>query len=160
MRWGFEMNTFVLQMMGSLVSASILFMFASGLTLVFGVTRILNIAHGTFYMLAAYLAFTLTSLVAASPFKFWVALGIAPLLVAALGGLVEVLLLRRIYGRDVLLQVLLTVAMIFVFGDVIRFFWGLNQKSVPFPEQLTGSISLGAVRFPLYYTLVMGTAFV
>jgi len=149
------MGTFVLQMMGSLVSASILFMFASGLTLVFGVTRILNIAHGTFYMLAAYLAFTLTSLVAASPFKFWVALGIAPLLVAALGGLVEVLLLRRIYGRDVLLQVLLTVALIFVFGDVIRFFWGLNQKSVPFPDQLVGSMSLAEMRFPIYYTLVV-----
>lgn len=153
------MDTFALQMISSLVSASILFMFASGLTLVFGVTRILNIAHGAFYMLAAYLAFTVTHVFAGSPLKFWLALGIAPLLVAALGGLAEVLLLRRIYGRDVLLQVLLTVALIFVFGDVIRFFWGLTQKSVPFPEQLTGATALGSMHFPIYYTLVMGMAF-
>ncbi len=152
------MDTVVLQMVSSLVSASILFLFASGLTLVFGVTRILNIAHGTFYMLAGFIAFTLTQVTANSPFKFWIALAAAPLLVAALAGLVEVLLLRRIYGRDVLLQVLLTVALIFVFGDLIRLFWGLTQKNVPFPVQLMGSISLDGMRFPIYYTLVMGTA--
>lgn len=152
------MDTVVLQMVSSLVSASILFLFASGLTLVFGVTRILNIAHGTFYMLAGFLAFTLTQVTANSPLKFWIALAAAPLLVAALAGLVEVLLLRRIYGRDVLLQVLLTVALIFVFGDLIRLFWGLNQKNVPFPPQLMGSIALDGMRFPIYYALVMGTA--
>lgn len=152
------MDTVVLQMVSSLVSASILFLFASGLTLVFGVTRILNIAHGTFYMLAGFLAFTLTQVTANSPFKFWIALAVAPLLVAALAGLVEVLLLRRIYGRDVLLQVLLTVALIFVLGDIIRFFWGLTQKNVPFPPQLMGSIALDGMRFPIYYIMVMGTA--
>ncbi|MDO8689309.1 MAG: branched-chain amino acid ABC transporter permease [Dehalococcoidia bacterium] len=152
------MDTLILQLISSLVSASILFLFASGLTLVFGVTRILNIAHGTFYMLAGFLAFTLTQLVAGSPFTYWVALAIAPLLVAALGGLVELLLLRRIYGKDVLLQVLLTVALIFVFGDVIRFIWGLTQKNVPFPVQLTGPVSVGGIVFPVYYTLVMGMA--
>ncbi len=154
------MNTFVLQMVSSLVSASILFMFASGLTLVFGVTRILNIAHGTFYMLAGYLAFTLTQVFAGSPLQFWIALAVAPLLVAALSGLVETAFLRRIYGKDVLLQVLLTVALIFVFGDIIRFFWGLNQKSVPFPVQLTGAMSLGELIFPIYYTLVIAMAVV
>lgn len=152
------MGVLVLQGVSSLVSASILFLFASGLTLVFGVTRILNIAHGTFYMLTGYFAFTIAQALAGSTLKFWVALAIAPLAVAALGALVEVLLLRRIYGRDMLLQVLLTTALIFVFADLIRFFWGLLQKSVPFPVQLMGGVSLGGITFPIYYSLVIGVS--
>jgi branched-subunit amino acid ABC-type transport system permease component len=144
-----------LQIISGLVSAAILFLLASGLSLIFGVCRVLNLAHGTFFMLAAYLAYSGTLLFAGSGAGFWLTLVLVPLLLAGLGALVEVTLFRRIYGADVLVQLLPTIALIFIIGDVIRFLWGLESKTVPFPAGLPGAVSLLGVPFPSYYAVIV-----
>jgi branched-chain amino acid transport system permease protein len=144
-----------LQIVSGLVSASILFLLAAGLSLIFGVCRVLNLAHGTFFMLSTYLAYSLSSLLADSALSFWVALLLGPLLLAAVGALVEIALFRRIYGADMLVQLLPTIALIFIFADVVRFLWGLPGKTVPSPEQFSGVISLMGVAFPSYYGFIV-----
>jgi len=145
-----------LQVVSGLVSASILFLLAAGLSLIFGVCRVLNIAHGAFFMLATYLAYQLPFLFGGdSALTFWLVLLLGPLVLAALGAMVEVTLFRRIYGADILVQLLPTIALIFIFGDVVRFIWGLPSKTVASPEQFTGAISLMGVAFPSYYGFIV-----
>jgi branched-chain amino acid transport system permease protein len=144
-----------MSLISGLVSASILFLLASGVSLIFGVCRVLNLAHGTFYMLAAYLAYSLSRLLAGSPFNFWLALIFGPLAIAALGAAVEVLVFRRIYRADLLIQLLPTIALMFIFADVVRLFWGLIPKSVSIPSQLLGTTAVVGARFPNYYFVVV-----
>ena len=134
-----------LQIVSGLVSAAILFLLASGLSLIFGVCRVLNLAHGTFFMLAAYLAYSGTLLFAGSGAGFWLTLLLAPLLLAALGALMEITLFRRIYRAETLVQLLPTIALIFILADVIRFVWGLESRTVPFPSGLPAAITLFGV---------------
>ena len=89
------MSLLFVQLLSGLANAMFLFLVASGLSLIFGVTRIVNFAHGSFYMLAAYLTYSLTAALSLGPAAFYAAVILAALIVAALGGLVEVLLLRR-----------------------------------------------------------------
>jgi branched-chain amino acid transport system permease protein len=144
-----------LQVVSGLVSASILFLLAAGLSLIFGVCRVLNLAHGTFFMLSTYLAYTLSFFLAGWALNFWIALLLGPVLLAAVGALVEIALFRRIYGADMLVQLLPTIALIFIFADVVRFLWGLPGKTVPAPEQFSGVISLMGVAFPSYYGFIV-----
>jgi branched-subunit amino acid ABC-type transport system permease component len=145
-----------LQIMSGLVSASILFLLAAGLSLIFGVCRVLNLAHGAFFMLATYLAYALPFVLGGdSALSFWLVLLIAPLILAAVGAVVEVTLFRRIYKADVLVQLLPTIALIFIFGDVVRFIWGLPSKTVSSPAQFSGVISVLGVAFPSYYGFIV-----
>lgn len=144
-----------LQILSGLVSAAILFLLASGLSLIFGVCRVLNLAHGSFFMLAAYLAYAGTQLLAGTGIGFWLTLAAAPLVLAALGALVEVALFRRIYQADHLVQLLPTIALIFILSDVIRFVWGLESKTLPFPEGLPPALTLLGVPFPSYYAVIV-----
>lgn len=143
------------QFISGLCRAMVLFLMASGLTIVFGVMRVVNFAHGSFYMLGAYLAYSLTQFYASSPSRFWVALIVAPTLVSLVGGLVEYVLLRRIYDKDHLLQILLTYALIFVLGDFIKMFWGVDLRIVSMPAALEGFITFFGNSFPLYYFFII-----
>ncbi|MGB9615974.1 MAG: branched-chain amino acid ABC transporter permease [Desulfomonilaceae bacterium] len=145
------------QAVSGLCRAMILFLLASGLTLVFGVMRVVNFAHGSFYMVGAYLAYSLTQYFASSPDRFWVALLIAPCLVSLLGGVVEYGLMRRIYERDHLLQILLTYALIFVLGDLAKMIWGVDLRIVEAPASLSGLLTVGGHSFPAYYFFIIGT---
>ncbi len=145
-----------LQIVSGLVSAAILFLLASGLSLIFGVCRVLNLAHGTFFMLAAYLAFATTNLLHGSGVSFWFALAFAPLALAGIGAALEVLIFRKLYGKDILIQLLPTIAIIFILADVIRFIWGLESKTVPFPSGLPPAIEMFDVVFPSYYAVIVG----
>ena len=144
-----------LQLVSGLVSASILFLLAAGLSLIFGVCRVLNLAHGTFFMLATYLAYALPFLFGDSAVSFWLVLLLGPLVLAAVGAVVEVTLFRRIYGADLLVQLLPTIALIFIFGDIVRFIWGLPSKTVASPELFSGAVSVLGVAFPAYYGFIM-----
>jgi len=144
-----------LQIVSGLVSASILFLLASGLSLIFGVCRVLNIAHGAFFMLAAYLAYAGTSMLEETGVGFWLTLVLAPLVLAALGALVEVLVFRKLYGKDILIQLLPTIALAFIVADVIRFIWGLESKTVPFPGGLPPAVEIFGVIFPSYYAVIV-----
>jgi branched-subunit amino acid ABC-type transport system permease component len=132
----------------------ILFLMASGLTIVFGVMRVINFAHGAFYMLGAYLAFTLTQALAGAV-GFWLALIIVPTIVCIVGALVEIILLRRIYDKEYLLQILLTYALIFVFSDVIKMIWGVDLRIVDLPKSLAGYATIFGHRFPVYYFFII-----
>ncbi len=144
-----------LQIVSGLVSAAILFLLASGLSLIFGVCRVLNLAHGAFFMLAAYLAYAGTKLAVDSGASFWLTLLIAPLVLAAIGALVEMLLFRKLYGKDILVQLLPTIALSFIVADVIRFIWGLESKTIAFPSGLPGAVSIFEVTFPSYYGVIV-----
>src|SRR5512132_2612507 len=103
-------SSVLIQFLNGLAGASSLFLVAAGLTLIFGVTRIVNFAHGSLYMLGAYAAYSLAS----GPLGFWGAVIVAGLIVAAIGALIEVLLLRRIYHAPELLQLTATFGVVLI----------------------------------------------
>jgi branched-subunit amino acid ABC-type transport system permease component len=135
-------NIILLQLLNGLSRSMLLFMIASGLTLILGVLRIINFAHGSLYMLGAYLFFTST-LVFGSLYDFWLSLLIVPLVVAFIGGLVEYTLLRRIYSADEPMQMLFTYGIVLVVADLVRIVWGTANKMIPPPSGLSGSIPIG-----------------
>ncbi len=150
-----SLSQFALQSLAGLANAMFLFLVAAGLSLIFGVSRIVNFAHGSFYMLAAYLTHTLLAALPDSPARFWLALVLAPLAIAGLGAVVEVGLLRRIYRAPELYQLLLTFGLVLIAGDAVRFLWGTENRSVPLPAALAGAVSVLGQPFPAYYLLVV-----
>ena len=144
--------------MSGLSVGMFLFLVSVGMSLIFGVTRIVNLAHGSFYMVGAYLMVTLVEVLPDQPWAFWLALLLAPLGVAALGGVIEVGLLRLIYRRDPLMQLILTFGLILVIGTLVLLAWGPDNKSVPRPAALGGSVRVFGQPFPSYYVLVLGLA--
>jgi branched-chain amino acid transport system permease protein len=144
------MSLLVVQLLSGLANAMFLFLIASGLSLIFGVTRIVNFAHGSFYMLAAYLTYSLSALLPLGAGAFYAAALLAALLVAAFGGLVEALLLRRVYRAPELYQLLLTFALVLIVADAVRYLWGSDNKTGPAAPGLTGSVPIAGQLFPSY----------
>jgi branched-chain amino acid transport system permease protein len=148
------------QSVSGLTAAMFLFLIASGLSLVFGVLRVLNFAHGTFYMLGAYSTFQFVQWLGPGPGTFWVAALGAALAVAALGGVVERLLFRHLYGKEELYQLLFTYALVLILSDGAKIVWGTQQKSVSRPPGLSGAFSLLGATIPYYnlFILLLGPA--
>jgi branched-chain amino acid transport system permease protein len=144
------MSLLLVQLLSGLANAMFLFLIASGLSLIFGVTRIVNFAHGSFYMLAAYLTYSLAAALPGGPAAFYLAALLAALAVAAVGGLVEVLLLRRVYRAPELYQLLLTFALVLVTADLVRYLWGADNKTGPAAPGLAGSVPIAGQLFPSY----------
>jgi branched-chain amino acid transport system permease protein len=144
------MSFLLVQLLSGLANAMVLFLIASGLTLIFGVTRIVNFAHGSFYMVAAYLTYSLVGALPLGPAGFYVGAFLAAGLVALLGGLVEVALLRRVYRAPELYQLLLTFALVLVVADAVRFVWGADNKTGPEAPGLKGSVSVLGQLVPTY----------
>ena len=144
------MSSIVLQVLTGLASASALFLVGSGLSLIFGVTRIVNFAHGSFYMLGLYGAVALTGFFAAGPLGWWGGVLLAALAVAALGAVIETLLLRRLYGAPELYQLLATFAFVLVIRDAALWLWGADDLLGPKSPGMTGSVLLLDQRFPSY----------
>ncbi|HEX2517934.1 MAG TPA: ABC transporter permease [Castellaniella sp.] len=145
----------VVQLLNGLVEASSLFMLAAGLSLIFGVTRIVNFAHGSLYMLGLYVAYTLVHSFGGTPLGFWVALMAASLLVGVLGAAVEIVLLRRIYRAPELFQLLATFALVLVFNDMALWLWGPEDLLGPLAPGLSGSIRILDRYFPSYDLLLV-----
>jgi branched-chain amino acid transport system permease protein len=143
------------QFLGGLTTAMFLFLIASGLSLVFGVMRVLNFAHGSFYMVGAYLAWQSVHWLSPMLQSFWLAALAAALGVALLGGIIERLLLRRIYGREELYQLLLTYALVLILGDAAKALWGTQQLSVSRPPSLAGGIEMLGTTLPVYNLFIM-----
>ncbi len=150
------------QFLNGLASASSLFLVAAGLSLIFGVTRIVNFAHGSLYMLGAYCAVSLAEyfgqLGIFRPLGFWSAVLIAGLAMALLGALLEMLLLRRLYPAPELLQLLATFALVLVFKDFALWAWGPEDILGPRAPLLDGAIHIGDRAFPEYdvFLIVLG----
>lgn len=135
---------------GGLTSGMLLFMVAAGLTLVFGVLRIINFSHGAIYMLAAYISYSVMMLFGNTPNAYWIALLIAPIAVAVLGALIEIFLLRPMYNREHLMQLLVTYALVLVIVDATKFLWGPDPKMVLLPDILSGRIAILGAIFSVY----------
>src|SRR6478735_9269569 len=147
------MSALVLQILTGLASASALFLVASGLSLIFGVTRIVNFAHGSFYMLGLYGAVALTDVWGAGPFGFWGGVLVSALAVAAVGALIEVLILRRLYSAPELYQLLATFALVLVIRDAALRAWGPEDLLGPKAPALKGAIDILGKPFPSYDVL-------
>jgi len=143
------------QSVSGLTAAMFLFLIASGLSLIFGVLRVLNFAHGTFYMLGAYCAYQFMVWLEPGPGKFWLAALAAALVVATLGGVIERLLFRHLYGKEELYQLLFTYALVLILSDTARMIWGTQQKSVTRPPELTGAFTVFGATIPHYNLLIL-----
>jgi branched-chain amino acid transport system permease protein len=135
----------LLQFLNGLAGASSLFLVAAGLSLIFGVSRIVNFAHGSLYMLGMYLAVWL-----AARIGFWAAVPLAVLAVAAFGALVEMALLRRIYRAPELLQLLATFALVLIVRDFALWAWGPEDLLGPRAPGLAGAVDIAGRAFPQY----------
>jgi branched-chain amino acid transport system permease protein len=151
------MAFYVVQFLTGLASAASLFLVASGLSIIFGVTRIVNFAHGAFYMLGAYVAFTLTERFS-GPLGFWGSILVAALVVAAIGVVVEMVLLRRIYHAPELFQLLATFGLTLMVEDLVVLTWGPDDLVGPRAPGLKGAIDFFGQRIPSYdlFLIVLG----
>ena len=142
---------FLIQVLNGVQYGLLLFLVASGLTLIFGIMGIINLAHGSFYMIGAYLAFSLTRQVG----NFWLALAAGVVVAVLLGIALEWLVMRFLYERDHLYQVLLTYGLILVFEEVRSLVWGDDVHGVPVPPALDFSIPLTDTLSYQVYRLAM-----
>jgi branched-chain amino acid transport system permease protein len=141
----------LLQFLNGLASASSLFLVAAGLSLIFGVTRIVNFAHGSLFMLGMYAAVAL-----APHLGFWWSVPVAALAVGAFGVLLETLLLRRLYAAPELLQLLATFALVLLIKDFSLWAWGPEDLLGPRAPGLDGAVRIAGGRFPEYDLFLIG----
>jgi branched-chain amino acid transport system permease protein len=143
-------SSVLIQFLNGLASASSLFFVAAGLSLIFGVTRIVNFAHGSLYMLGMYLAVSLADRVG-----FWLAVPLAATVVAAVGALAEVSVLRRIYKAPELLQLLATFALVLIAKDAALWLWGPEDILGPRALGFAGAVEIAGSEFPQYDLLLI-----
>jgi branched-chain amino acid transport system permease protein len=140
-----------IQFLNGLSTAMLLFLLASGLTLIFGVLRVINFAHGSLYMLGAYFTYTIATLSG----NYWIALVVAPLCVALAATIIELFFLRRLYIREHEFQLLLLFGFVLILDDVVKACWGSALKLVPKPAALDGSVRILGRDFPEYTLLII-----
>lgn len=125
---------------------------ASGLTLIFGVLKVLNFAHGSFYMLGAYLCYTFLRFAGVD---FWLGVLLGPLVVCVVGYFTERFLLRRVYPLELPYQLLLTFAMVLIFDELVKMIWGAGSIGSPTVRGLSGSVSIAGRNFPVYNLFII-----
>ncbi len=141
----------IIQLLNALVLSAILFLVSIGLTMIFGIMDVINFAHGAFYMLGAYFAYTTVILLN----NFWLALILAPLAVGIVGGILEITTLRFIYVRGHFYQLLLTFGFLLIIESLIKIVWGANFKQVPAPNLLSGSFLILGEMYPIYRVFLL-----
>ena len=141
------MDLVLIQILNGLQYGLLIFLIASGLTLVFGIMGVINLSHGSFYMLGAYLALTLTGLTG----DIFLALALGIPAAFLFGAAIEWLCIRFLYEREHLQQVLVTFGLILIFNELQRILWGTRPHSIPIPSYLSGSVQLSNVlSYPVY----------
>jgi branched-chain amino acid transport system permease protein len=148
-------EVFVAQLLNGLVYGVLLFLMAAGLSLIFGLMNVVSLAHGSFFMLGAYVGLSIFK----STGSFWLALLLAPIPVVAAGVAIERLFMRPLYRRGHMDQVLLTFGFTFVFLDLVQTVWGRTVQRLPVPEALQGTIHIGAGVFSAYRLFLIGFGF-
>lgn len=150
------MQTAITQITNGLVFGMLLFLMSAGLSLIFGLMNVVNIAHGSFFMLGAFFAMT----IAAWTGNFWLALALAWIPAVAIGVAMEQVFMRHLYRRTHLDQVLLTFGFTFVFADAVRWIWGPEIRNLSVPDALSGAIEVAGVIVPKYrvFLIVFGGA--
>jgi branched-chain amino acid transport system permease protein len=147
-----EPQFFAEQVLNSLQFAMLLFLLAIGLSVIFGLMDYLNLAHGTIYMIAAYLAFSISRIGG----NFWVALALAPLAATAIGMALYWVLLKRAERATHLVQVLLTVGVIYVGTDILRIIYGDLPNGLAVPASLSEPVNIFGIRYPSYRLFIIG----
>ncbi|SHJ43858.1 amino acid/amide ABC transporter membrane protein 1, HAAT family [Malonomonas rubra DSM 5091] len=140
------MEIFLLNTLNGLSWGMLLFLIAVGLTTVFGVLGVLNFAHGSLFMLGAYLCMQTMQFFD----SFWLGLLIGPLCAVVVGLLIEKYLLKKVYDRDVSYQLLLTFAVLLILDDAVRMIWGSGYHVVEPPEILSGIVAIAGQDYPVY----------
>ena len=149
------MDLFVAQLLNGLVYGVLLFLMAAGLSLIFGLMNVVSLAHGSFFMLGAFVGLAIFKATG----SFWLALVLAPLPVIVLGVLMERVFLRPLYKRGHMDQVLLTFGFTFVFLDLVQTVWGRMVLRLPAPQALQGVVHIGAGVFSAYRLFLIGFGF-
>lgn len=141
-----------IQLLNSVSQGMNLFIIASGLSLIFGVLRVINFAHGAFYMFGAYILYS-----AAESFDlgFWTGVAAAAAGLAAMAVVIERGLFRYIYDKEHLMQLLLTFAVVLILTDAAKMIWGTDQYSVSYPAGFDGAMNLGITWYPTYRLLLI-----
>ena len=150
-----DASAIVAQALSGLTTAMFLFLTAAGLSLIFGVLRVLNFAHGSFYMLGAYCAYQFARWIGIPEQGFWFGVLAAAAVVALVGGIVERLLLRHLYEREELFQLLFTYALVLIFADIVKAIWGVQQLPITRPPSLTGSLLVFGASLPYYNLFIV-----
>jgi branched-chain amino acid transport system permease protein len=143
----------ILQTFNGLTYGALLFLLASGLSLIFGVMRVVNMAHGSYFLLGGYIGLT----VALRSKSFAMALVAGTVAIALVGIAMERLFLRRLHGQE-LGQVLMTVGFSLIFQDLALLIWGGDPYNLPVPAALSGALRVGGITFPIYRIFIMGVA--
>ncbi len=146
------MDYLAVQLFNGLVNGSFYALLSLGLAVIFGMMRIVNFAHGAFYMLGAFIAYVLLQ---QAGIGFWPSLVIAPLVIAAAGMLLERVLLRRLVGLDPLYGFLFTFGLTLLIQDAMRLRFGLQGQPYAMPAELAGTVALGNVSYPAYRLFVI-----
>ena len=143
---------YVSQAIHGLAYGMLLFLVASGLTMIFGMMGILNIAHGSFYMLAGYFCYQVLQWTG----NFWLALLIAPVVAGIFGVLTERFLLRTVHIQGHLAELLITVGIMFVILETVKWFWGTESLVVKMPQHLSGLLDFVGLSYPIYRLFIIG----
>lgn len=145
-------------MLVGLSRAMILFIVTSGLSFVLGVLRVPNVAHGSLYMIGAFAAFSISTALGGGALGFWLALILAPLVVALVSLIAERSLFCHLYEREHLMLLLFTFALMLILGDLTKMIWGADYRSIMAPPFLQGSVSIFESPFPKYnlFLLIVG----
>jgi branched-subunit amino acid ABC-type transport system permease component len=149
---------YLAQVVAGLGSGAILFLVASGLTLIFGALRVVNFAHGSLCALGAYVAFEVQVAIGNSNWTFWLMLATAGAAVSVVGGLIEVSCFRPIYTRPLLTQLLVSFSLVLIFAGLIRFIWGVQGESTSSPPFLSGGVDLAGRQLPKYELFLVACA--
>ncbi|MGA2466078.1 MAG: branched-chain amino acid ABC transporter permease [Thermodesulfobacteriota bacterium] len=145
------MDILLIQILHGLVYGMLLFLLASGLTLIFGLMDVLNFAHGAFYMLGAYFSFSVVLWTG----QFWLSLIIAPLLVGSIGMFTERVFLRKVHAYGHISELLLTFGIAYILEDVVKIIWGTEPLKVKIPAILSGSLSILGGAYPIYRLFIL-----
>jgi branched-subunit amino acid ABC-type transport system permease component len=143
------------QFLSGLSRGMMLFLIASGLSLIFGVMNILNFAHAALWLAGAYFCYTFWYLMQDYGFGLWVGIALASLALAAIGWFIEVVLIRRVYDRELPEQLLLTYGLILVIGDLIKLTWGVEDKIITRPPLVAGPVFFFGIPFDSYFIFVI-----
>ena len=146
-----DWHLLISQSLNGLQLGLLLFLLASGLSLIFGIMDFINLSHGAFYMAGAFVCATITALTG----SFFIAMLIAVVVVFAVGALVEWLVVRRLYAKDHLDHVLVTYGLILVFDTLAHLIWGGQGAAIPLPEVLDGRIEIAGFVLPTYRLLII-----
>lgn len=148
------MNFWIIQGLNGLAFGSLLFILASGFSLIFGLMRIVNLSHGAYFMLGAYVGLSAIE----AGVNFWGAILVGGVAICILGTLIERFILRRLNGQP-LAQVLVTLGIAFIIADTCVWIWTGDPRRVPMPSELTGAFRVAHLAFPIYRLFVIAVAF-